>query len=175
MKRHRGSKIKAESNGGQGGEVTMEIDEREQRLGDVMQVLANELECCQSIHDVTLDIGAMIQSDQVEALLSKLVERDHLIRQLQCFEEELRSLIAQWGAWPGDVGGSGSGLHRTAKQIRSLMESVVSLDEAHRNAITDRKGRVSGELRRLREGRTMWRMYSDVPSREDHLVDRVVE
>jgi len=145
----------------------------ERRFEDVMRVLDNELECCQSIYDVTVEIGTMIQSDEIEALISKLVEREHLIRQLQSFEHELQSLMARWGSRPKEADGIRSGFHRTAKQIHSLVESVVSLDESHKNMITDRKGEISGELRRLQEGRTVLRTYSDVPSREGRLVDRV--
>ena len=139
-----------------------------------MQLLANELECCQAIYDVTLDIGAVIQSNQIEALLSKLVEREHLICQLQGFEDELRSLIAQWGTWPEKAEGAKGGLRGTVEQIRSLMESVVSLDETHKNAVMDRKREITGELRRLREGRAVVRNYVDVPGREEHVVDRVI-
>ncbi len=153
----------------------MEPLERKRRFEDVMQVLANELECCQSIYDVTIEIGAMIQSDEIGTLISKLVEREHLIRQMQCFEEELRSLIAQWGASPTEHHGASGTFHRTAEQIRSLIASIVSLDEAHKNVIMDREGDISVELRRVREGRTLLRTYFPLSSREGRVVDRVVE
>ena len=58
--------------------------------------------------------------------------------------------------------------------VGETVPSVVSLDETHKNAVIDRKGEITGELRRLREGRAVVRNYVDVPGCEEHVVDRVI-
>lgn len=117
--------------------------------------------------------SSLIREDDTDALLGVLGERQAIIDRLGALTEEFAPFRAQWRELMGQLDErSRDAFNRQIDELAARINAIAQRDERDREALDERRGRVTGELQGLSKGRGAVAAYGRPGASQPRYQDR---
>lgn len=117
------------------------------------RVLREAFECHRSIHDITSQIGRLVESGDGAGAVCKLTERGHGLQQLRSLHEHLNALIEEAHLTEPGARDRLESYRSVGKRLASWVEVTLSLDAEHERLVTEAKRELSNRLSTIKESK----------------------
>lgn len=124
------------------------------------QQLTEQLQLYQSLLALTQQQGEIVASEDADALLSLLNDRQRLIDRLTEINQHMAQHKERWAGEHGSLPPAQQQVIRSlVDQVQNLLEQIVTLDDHDRKQMMDRRDQVARQLGNVSKGISVNRAY----------------